>query len=154
MLKEKVANRLLLGPYIMQQCQFLFLASFRHLTQWPQIFKRYGEELPNLLGLIDLLLSLPASSAEAERVFSRLKVLKSDIRSNLRDCTVSDLITIQLLAPEIADFNPQEAIHLWNKSSRRPNTTPYGPRPQKETECDDDEGCSDDECLIESLLSD
>ncbi|ELU00533.1 hypothetical protein CAPTEDRAFT_185334 [Capitella teleta] len=78
------------------------------------IFQKYKENHENILGLIDLWLTLPASSAEAERVFSQLKIVKSDIRSKLQDTRVSDLLTIQLCSPSIEDFDPTEAIHLWN----------------------------------------
>ncbi|ELU14253.1 hypothetical protein CAPTEDRAFT_191662 [Capitella teleta] len=44
------------------------------------------------------------------------------------DTRVSDLLTIQLCSPSIEDFDPTEAIHLWNNSARRPHAKPYGSR--------------------------
>ena len=40
-----------------------------------------------------------------EQGFSLTKVIKSDWRSRLRDTMVTDLMTIQLHSPEIADFD-------------------------------------------------
>ncbi|CAM1313939.1 Uncharacterised protein at_DN2261 [Pycnogonum litorale] len=49
--------------------------------------------------------------------FSLLKQIKSDWRNRLLDTTVSDLIRIKLDTPEIKDYKPSAAIHLWNTSS-------------------------------------
>ncbi|ELT93189.1 hypothetical protein CAPTEDRAFT_201411 [Capitella teleta] len=114
------------------------------INDWASVAKKYKDDHPNLISLIDLLLSLPASSAEAERVFSSLKQVKSDIHSKLMDSSVSDLLTIQLISPAIKDFNPTEAIHLWNNPSRRPNTKPYGPRAKAEDKDADSETDSSD----------
>ena len=55
-----------------------------------------------MLQLIDLLLSLPASSADCERGLCLVKVIKSDWKSRLRGTVVTDLMTVQLHSPEIA----------------------------------------------------
>ena len=65
-------------------------------------------------------------------------------------------MTIQLLSPEINEYDPLEAIHKWNSSARRPNTAHYGPHSpgsQSEVESDDDSDESDSEDkLIETIL--
>ena len=63
-----------------------------------------------MLQLVDLLLSLPASSADCERGFS---LAKSDWRSRLRDTAVTNLMAIQLHSPDIKDFDPMPVIHRW-----------------------------------------
>lgn len=74
---------------------------------------------PNFLGLVDLLLCLPASSVDAERTFNQYKIVKSDWRSILAFRNVTDLLLVQLEAPSIEDFDPMPAIQLWNKDSSR-----------------------------------
>jgi hypothetical protein len=63
---------------------------------------------PNILALVDLVLTLPASSAEAERGFNRLRMAKSDWRGKRGD------VHLQML-----HFDPLTAIHAWNSSPRR-----------------------------------
>ena len=76
--------------------------------------------------------------------------MKSEIRSKLRDTTVSDLLTIQLCSPAIEDFDPTESVHLWNNGSRRPHTKPYGPREEKVTEeVDEDTDSGSSECELD-----
>ena len=74
---------------------------------------------PNILSLVDLVLTIPASSADAERGFSRLKYTKTDARSRLLDTTLSDQLCIMLESCEIKHFDPSPAIDLWNGISRR-----------------------------------
>ncbi|KAL5496799.1 hypothetical protein EMCRGX_G013158 [Ephydatia muelleri] len=87
--------------------------------QWVDVFKKAQDSCPNVLQLVDLLLSLPASSADCERGFSLTKVIKSVWRSRLRDTMVTDLMTIQQHSPEIADFDPTPSILRWKGSCKR-----------------------------------
>lgn len=52
---------------------------------WEKVNRQYGRGHTNILSVIDLLLTLPASSAEVERGFSQLKLLKTDMRSKLKE---------------------------------------------------------------------
>ena len=91
---------------------------------WSQLNRKYGKELPNVLMLVDLILSLPASTAECERGFNVMKQIKSDWRSTLSTEAINDLMIVLLLSPDIKDFDPQKAIDLWATSGfrqRRPN---------------------------------
>lgn len=91
---------------------------------WELINKQYGSKHANILAVIDLILTLPASSAECERGFSNMKIIKSSYRNRLSDSSLSDLMAVQLLSHDICHFDPQSAIHHWNSASvrcRRPN---------------------------------
>ena len=57
-------------------------ASFKALN--PQFY-------PNLMKLVNLKMSLPVSSAEAERSFSMMKTVKTPYRNALTDIRLSDL---------------------------------------------------------------
>ncbi len=50
---------------------------------WPQVNAAHHAEYPNILRLVDLMLACPASSADAERGFSQLKLTKSSMRTHL-----------------------------------------------------------------------
>ncbi|KAG7158374.1 putative hAT family C-terminal dimerization region-containing protein 21 [Homarus americanus] len=63
---------------------------------WQQINQSYGERCASFLHLVDLLLSIPASSADAERGFSQVKLIKTDWRSRLTDDHLTDLMVVQL----------------------------------------------------------
>ena len=90
---------------------------------WQDVNLKYQEGHKNILTLIDLVLSFPASTAECERGFSHMKIIKNDYRNKLHASTMTDLMTVKLISPEIDDCDPLPAVHHWNQSahkSRRP----------------------------------
>lgn len=70
-------------------------------------------DFPHIMALLTLLATLPASSAEVERGFSQLKLLKSSLRTSLTGDHLNELMVIKMLAPDVASYNPQEAIRKW-----------------------------------------
>lgn len=78
---------------------------------WPDVWLWYGNEFQHILRLIDLILTLPASSAENERGFSQMKLTKTNLRTKLKTSTLSNLMTVNLLTPDVDTFN-QEAGDL------------------------------------------
>jgi len=53
-----------------------------------------------------------------------MKIIKTDWRSCLLDVNLSDLLMVLLETPEVGNFDPSEAICLWNAAgprARRPN---------------------------------
>ncbi|XP_070580174.1 uncharacterized protein [Ptychodera flava] len=104
--------------------QLLYSNDDIYSITWQQINAKYRQRTPNILDLIDLVLSLPASSAECERGFSVMKLTKTDYRNRLSSKTMTEIMRIKLHSPSIEDFDPAPAIHIWNKissiRSRRP----------------------------------
>lgn len=81
----------------------------------------------DILVLCDLCFSLPFSNGSVERMFSTLKLIKTDRRTRLKDTTLSDLLEIQVEGPSLTDFCPKPAVEAWWHSSntaRRPNQRP------------------------------
>ena len=129
------------------------------LQSWPDIFKSLAPKYPNIMAIIELLLVLPAHTADCERGFSLMKQTKTDFRSCLGHNKLSDLLFIKLHCGDIDSFDPDEAIDLWNanihgKRSRRHDTKPYGPQKcvdgnnkSEENDSEDVEelSCQDDE---------
>lgn len=86
---------------------------------WDSVNSDYSKKYPNILMLVDLILTLPASSAETERGFSQMKLSMMHLHSKLRSESVTDLMIIQMNSPDIKKFDPQKAIHLWNATWQR-----------------------------------
>lgn len=72
-----------------------------------------SNEYTNLCKLLNFILILPFSTAECERGFSQLNLIKNDVRNRLSTDTVNDLLMIKLYGPSLTDFSPDEAIKLW-----------------------------------------
>ncbi|KAI0222661.1 hypothetical protein LSAT2_026077 [Lamellibrachia satsuma] len=86
---------------------------------WEGVNRRHLADHQNILALVDIILSLPAHSADAERGFSEMKLVKTDWRSKLGNDILTDLLHISFHTASIADFDPTAAIHLWNSSGTR-----------------------------------
>lgn len=86
---------------------------------WVEINQQCSKLCVNLLGLIDLILTLPASSVDAERTFNHLKIIKNDWRSQLTFDNLSDLLLILLESSSVDNFDPVPAVQLWNKDASR-----------------------------------
>ena len=88
----------------------------------------------NVLVLCELCFSLPFSNGSVERMFSALKLVKTDRRTRLHQDKLSDLLEIQLEGPSLGSFSPKQAVEAWwkdCKTVRRPNQGPrkeYTPR--------------------------
>ena len=96
-----------------------------HQLTWKEINRIVLPQCSAILGIIDLLLSIPASSAQCERGFSHMKKIKSEYRSSLTMQCMNSLMLIKLHSSDIDEFDPAPAIHCWNTSnprSRRPET--------------------------------
>ncbi|OPJ82474.1 hypothetical protein AV530_000304 [Patagioenas fasciata monilis] len=86
---------------------------------WDSVNSDYSKKYPNILTLVDLILTLPASSAETERGFGQMKLTMMHLHSKLMSESVTDLMIIQMNSPDIKKFDPKKAIRLWNATWKR-----------------------------------
>jgi len=61
----------------------------------------------------ELLFSLPFSNGHVERMFSAMKIIKTNRRSNLKSRTLSDFLDIKAGGPPLAGFNADQGVSLW-----------------------------------------
>ena len=81
--------------------------------------RSHGNQFPNLLDLIDLILTIQASTADCEREFSTMKRIKSDWRASLGTSTLSDLMCGLLESCDINTYDPSSACGLWADDMHR-----------------------------------
>ena len=93
--------------------------SYLDLYQMLLTKKPYRDSFKNILHLVQILFSLPISSANCERAFSAQKRIKSSTRSSMSTSRLSDLIVISTEGPELEQFDPASAMKKWNASGRR-----------------------------------
>lgn len=70
-------------------------------------------DVHNILSVLDLLQSLPPTSVKNETCFSAMKLTKGKRRGRLNNITLDNLLSVQLQAESIVDFNPDKAIQNW-----------------------------------------
>lgn len=85
---------------------------------WEQV-NRQHHHLRNILGLMDLVLTMSPTSAEAERGFSQLKLIKNVLRSRMTSETLNDCMAVKLLSKKLGEYNPEVAILRWMDAGNR-----------------------------------
>ena len=83
---------------------------------------------PNLLLMCELLFSLPFSTAKVERLFSMLKVIKTEKRTNLNISSMNDVMEINTEGPSLGNFTADPAIELWWKDCSTTRRVEQRPR--------------------------
>lgn len=101
----------------------------RRMVNNPRVLPSITEIFPldemfgNLLHLVEIILTLPISTAVCERGFSAVKRIKSDWRASLTTDTMTDLLAVSIEGPTLEAYNAERAVHLWwtrGQRSRRP----------------------------------
>ena len=91
-------------------------------TVWWKLFNcPNAKDWVNILGLVELLFSLPMSNGHVERVFSQLKVIKTDRRTCLGENRLDSLLRIATTAPPLSQWDASRAVELWWNDRKRRN---------------------------------
>lgn len=69
----------------------------------------------NICKVLNFLRVLPLSTAECERGFSQLNLVKTDSRNRLLVTTIDDLLMVKTNGPNLEVFDAANAIDLWWK---------------------------------------
>ena len=116
------------------------------VTWWKLFQSSDAKNWSNILVLVELLFCIPVANGRVERLFSHLKVIKSNRRSTLGEDRLDQLLRIKVDAPPLAQWDPSAAVDLWWKDkTRRVNhrdtrAAPSGPShrnadPEHDTAC-------------------
>lgn len=118
-----------------------------HMKTWPEINRSLQPQCPDILSLVDLILTVPASTADCERGFNQMKLVKSDWRSRLTSRSLCDLLTVQLSSASIENYDPTPAIQLWHQASIRPRRPEFmeGKKNTQESTSETSESDSDEQ---------
>lgn len=99
---------------------YLNLVEDGYRSVWWKLFNAAdAKKWANILVLIELLFCLPVSNGRVERMFSSLKLIKTDRRSCLGEDTLDDLMRISVDGPPLAQWTAKPAVELWWKDKAR-----------------------------------
>lgn len=102
--------------------EFLSVASTPYLSTWRKIFcSSRRDQWQDFLGLVELLFTIPICNAKLERMFSKLKFVKTVFRCSLNMETLENLLRIVETGPDVAEYNVMPAVEKWIlQADRRP----------------------------------
>ena len=94
--------------------RYLDLVREDYKVIWWKIFQSSdAKNWSNILVLVELLFCIPVANGRVERLFSHLKVIKSNRRSTLSEDRLDHLLRIKVDAPPLAQWDPSAAVDLW-----------------------------------------
>ena len=103
---------------------------------WRRIFASpCSQAWKDVLLIIELLFTIPVSNAKLERMFSKMKHVKTLLRASLSEKKLESILRINEEGPDFLEYDPMSAIELWaSEKNRRPNQEKrksYKPRESK-----------------------
>lgn len=103
--------------------EFLSVSNTPYGKTWYRIFNSPRKQnWKDILIVIELLFTIPVSNAKLERMFSKMKQVKTLNRSSLNEKKLECILRIIEDGPDFMKYDPTSAIHLWMEDKyRRPN---------------------------------
>ncbi len=85
----------------------------------PKLFEFYYDSFPNIITLLGIIYSIPFSSVECERGFSKQNLIKTDLRNSLNTETLHFLMMVGLEEKNLSEFDFTRALQIWNGKCKR-----------------------------------
>ena len=120
--------------------RYLDLVQEDYRTIWWKLFNSVdSKKWTNILSLAELLFCLPMANGHVERLFSSLKLIKTDRRSCLGEDHLDHLVRISADGPPLAEWDETAAVQLWwkSKTRRQVGDTRAPPKQQPSSSKDD-----------------
>ncbi|CAB4003716.1 zinc finger 862-like [Paramuricea clavata] len=90
-----------------------------YLITWRKIFSApRSKGWKDALILVELLFTIPVSNAKLERMFSKLKRVKTNFRCSLSLQRLENILRIMEEGPTWEEYDPLPAIELWNSAKQ------------------------------------
>ena len=83
------------------------------------VITKHSESFPGLKALASIAITLPVSSVDCERGFSRQNLIKSRTRSCLKNISLHRLLMISIEGPPLEQFDFQKALKVWTEAKTR-----------------------------------
>ncbi|XP_015763634.1 PREDICTED: zinc finger protein 862-like [Acropora digitifera] len=74
--------------------------------------------LSHILLVVEIMMVLSASTAVCERSFSAMNRIKTNLKTNMKQETLQDLLLVSTASPDVKEFSPEEAISVWIGSGK------------------------------------
>ena len=103
--------------------EFLSLSTMHYRKIWRHIFSALRSKAwSDVLTLVELLFTIPVGNGKLERMFSKLKHIKTNCQSRLTEVRLDSFLKIAEDGPKFGDYDVSFAMSLWAKDKiRQPN---------------------------------
>ena len=114
---------------------FLNLIQEDYNIIWWKLFNSVdAQKWSNVLSVVELLFCLPMANGRVERVFSQLKLIKTNRRTCLGEDTLDRLLRINAEGPPLSQWDASAALEVWQHAKiRRVNRQDPSPASEPST---------------------
>ena len=97
---------------------------------------------------MELLFCLPVANGHVERLFSSLKLIKTDRRSCLNEDHLDNLVRITTDGPPLAEWDATAAVQLWWNDKTRQQVGDTRRAPQKKSSNSQGDSIESESCTL------
>ena len=129
--------------------RYLNITQENGVTIWWKLFNSpSSKNWVNILSLIELVYCLPMSNGHVERIFSTLKLIKTERRSSLCEDYLDNILRIMVDGPPLSEWNPSKAVQLWWNDKQRRSVSDTRKAPKKNADDDAPPSSSQSESVL------
>lgn len=100
--------------------EYINLLQDDYTVVWWKLFNCVdANKWSNVLAIVELLFCVPVANGHLERVFSQLKLIKTNRRNSIKEDTLHHLVRINVEGPSLSDWDPTDAMQLWWRDKAR-----------------------------------
>ena len=100
--------------------KFLNLVQEDYKVIWWKLFNAIdSSQWSNVLAVIELLFCLPMANGRLERVFSQLKLIKTNRRTNMGEDSLDYLVRVNVEGPPLSEWDASRAFEFWQHANIR-----------------------------------
>ena len=93
---------------------YLNIFTEKNSVIWWKLFNApVSKDCSNILGLVELLFSLPMSNGHLERIFSQYKLIRTNSCTGLGEDRLDSLLCIVITDPPLSEWDRSSAVQLW-----------------------------------------
>ena len=128
--------------------QYLNPVQEEYQVVWWKLFNAVdAKKWSNVLAFVELLFWLPMANGCVERIFSQLKLIKTEKHTYLGIDRLDSLLRIATDAPPLSKWDASGAVQRWWGDKKRRKVKDTRAPPKRKEKASDDDSDSDDEDL-------
>jgi len=93
--------------------------TLRPQEMYSSLLASKSDDLKSILTIVEIMMVLSVSTATCERSFSAMNRIKTNLKTNMKQETLQDIMVVSTSRACIKDFSPNEAIRVWVNSGTK-----------------------------------
>ena len=104
---------------LMQSKELETIPSLQELLREMHSSSTYSGIFPEMMKLLNIMLTIPVGTATVERSFSQMKMIKTRLRNRLSDANLQHLMRVAIEGPDLKEVDFNQILDIFKLKSRR-----------------------------------